>query len=38
MNFIGQLFHNNGNIKPWENMKVEFHLKDTHKKTLVTNY
>ena len=27
-NFIGQLFNDNGNIKPWEDIKIEFHLKD----------
>ena len=31
MNFIGQLFHYNGIIKPWKDLKIEFHLKDTHK-------
>ena len=31
LNFIGQLFNDNGNINPWEDMKIEFHLKDTHK-------
>ena len=31
MNFIGQLFNNNGNIKPWIDLKIEFHLKDTLK-------
>ena len=31
LNFIGQLFNYNGNIKPWKDMKIEFHLKDTHK-------
>ena len=31
MNFIGQLFNDNGNIKPWEDIKIEFHLKDTQK-------
>ena len=38
LNFIGQLFNDNGNRKLWENMKTEFHLKDTHKNILVTNY
>ena len=28
-NFIGQLFNDNGNIKHWEDIKLEFHLKDT---------
>ena len=31
LNLIGQLFNDNGNIKPWKDLKVEFHLKDTHK-------
>ena len=31
LNFIGQLFSENGNIKPWKDLKIEFHLKDTHK-------
>ena len=31
MNFIGQLFNDNGNIKPWKDLKIEFHLKDTRK-------
>ena len=31
LNFIGQLFNKNGNIKPWEDIKIEFHLKDTQK-------
>ena len=30
LNFIGQLFNDNGNIKPWEGIKTEFRLKDTH--------
>ena len=30
-NFIGQLFNDNGNIKPWKDLKIEFHLKGTHK-------
>ena len=30
LNFIGQLFNDNGNIKPWEDIKTEFRLKDTH--------
>ena len=30
-NFIGQLFNDNGKIKPWEDIKIEFHLKDTKK-------
>ena len=35
LNFIGQLFNDTGNIKPWKDMKIEFHLKDTYK---ITNY
>ena len=31
LNFIGQLFNDNGKIKPWEDIKIEFHLKDTKK-------
>ena len=31
MNFIGQLFNDNGNIKPWKDLKIEFNLKDTQK-------
>ena len=31
LNFIGQLFNNNGKIKPWKDVKIEFHLKDTQK-------
>ena len=31
LNFIGQLFNQNGNIKPWEDIKIQFHLKDTQK-------
>ena len=31
LNFISQSFNDNGNIKPWENIKIEFHLKDTQK-------
>ena len=31
LKFIGQLFNGNGNIKPWEDIKIEFHLKDTQK-------
>ena len=30
LNFIGQLFNDNGNIKPWKDIKTEFRLKDTH--------
>ena len=25
------MFNYNGNIKPWKDLKIEFHLKDTHK-------
>ena len=31
LNFIGQWFNDNGNIKPWNDLKIELHLKDTHK-------
>ena len=31
MNFIGQLFNDNGNIKLWKDLKIKFHFKDTHK-------
>ena len=31
LNFIGQLFNDNGNIKSWEDIKMEFHLKDNGK-------
>ena len=31
LNFTGQLFNHNGSRKPWKDIKVEFHLKDTHK-------
>ena len=31
LNFIGQLLNENGNIKPWEDIEIEFHLKDTQK-------
>ena len=31
LNFIGQLFNDNGSIKPWGDIKIEFHLKDTQK-------
>ena len=31
LNFIGQLFNNNGNVKPCEDIKIEFHLNDTYK-------
>ena len=30
-NLIDQLFNDNGNIKPWEDIKIEFFLKDTQK-------
>ena len=29
LSFIGQLFNENGNIKALEDIKIEFHLKDT---------
>ena len=25
------MFNDNENIKPWKDLKIEFHLKDTHK-------
>ena len=32
LNFIGQLFNDDdGKINPWEDIKIEFHLKDTEK-------
>ena len=31
LNFIGQFFNDNGNIKPWKDIKIEFHHKDTQK-------
>ena len=31
VNFIGQLFNDNGNINLWADIKTEFHLKDTQK-------
>ena len=31
LNFIGQLFNDNRKIKPWEDTKIELHLKDTQK-------
>ena len=31
MNFIGQLFNDNGDIKPCKDLKIECNLKDTHK-------
>ena len=31
LNFTGQLFNDNGNIKPWKDIKIEFHLKYTRK-------
>ena len=31
LNFIGQLFNDNGHIKPWEDIKIESDLKDTQK-------
>lgn len=33
VNFIGQLFDTDGNIKLWDNVKTEFHLKDLHRVT-----
>ena len=30
-NFFGQLFHDNGSIKTWKDLKIEFHLKNPHK-------
>ena len=30
LNFIGQLFNDNGNVKPWRDLKTKFHLKDNH--------
>ena len=31
MNLIGQLLNNYENVNPWKDLKIEFHLKDTHK-------
>ena len=31
LNFIGQLFNDNGNIKSWKDLKIKFYLKDIHK-------
>ena len=31
MIFIGLLFNNSEDIKPWKDLKIEFHLKHTHK-------
>ena len=31
VNFICQLFNDNRIVKPWKDIKIEFHLKDTHK-------
>ena len=31
LNFIGQLFKENENVKPWKDVKIEFHFKDTQK-------
>ena len=28
---LGQFFDDNGNIKSWKDLKIEFHLKHTHK-------
>ena len=30
LNFTGQFFNDNGNIKTWEDIEIEFHLTDTH--------
>ena len=30
LNFIGQCFNDNRNIKPWKDLKIEFRFKDTH--------
>ena len=38
LKFVGQLFNDNGNIKPWKEIKIELYLKNTHKNKLVTNY
>ena len=29
--FLGQLFNDNGNIKPLKDLNIEFYLEDTHK-------
>ena len=31
LNFVGQLFNDNGNEKPWKDLKIEIYLKNTHK-------
>ena len=31
VDFIGQWFNDNGNVKPWKDLKIEFHLKDIYK-------
>ena len=31
LNFTGQLFNDNGNMKPWEDIKIEFRLRDSQK-------
>ena len=31
MNFIGNFFNNNGNVKSWEDTKIDLHPKDTDK-------
>ena len=31
LNLIGQLFNDDGNIKPWKDLKIEFHIKDNRK-------
>ena len=30
-NFVRQLFNDKGNLKPWEDIKLEIRLKDTQK-------
>ena len=31
LNFIGQMFNDNGNVKPWKDLRIEFNLKYTYK-------
>ena len=31
LNFVGQLFNDNGNEKVWKDLKIEIYLKNTHK-------
>ena len=31
LNFVCQLFNDNGNEKPWKDLKIEIYLKNTHK-------